>query len=219
VIRESFKPVTSTYISDEMIDHLMKQFSSNQAYRLFDDVLPFFKFLKATRRKHREEETALAWPWRSTTVGIITNSDPRVPDIFRSLGLSVRQDRREEQQQQKNLSDISFVTMSYNVGFEKPHVQIFQAAEMAFAELPIASQISGSDVVKVHVGDDMEQDTFGAMDTGWNAIFLDREERFRNEWLMAGAEKPTLSITEKGTEVTVIKDLGVLSFWSQELTN
>jgi hypothetical protein len=193
-----------------MIHDLMKQFSSNQAYHLFNDVNPFFGFLKTTRSEQHAEEPLIEWPWKSTTVGIITNSDPRVPSIIRSLRLSVR---REEDARPKSQADISFITMSYNVGVEKPNARIFQAAEKAFAQLPLSSRIMDADLVKVHVGDDMEKDTFGAMNAGWDAIFLDREEKFRDEWKTAGTEKTTISITAKGREVTVIKDLSALELW------
>lgn len=210
--------MTSTYIPDVMIHALMKQFSSNQAYRLFGDVRPLFRFLEATRSSRPIEESVIDWPWKSTTVGVITNSDPRVPQILGSLGLSVRQSNRVMGPGQEGPFDINFVTMSYNVGIEKPDVQIFRAAEMAFSQLLSPGRITEANVVKVHVGDDMEKDTFGAIDAGWDAIFLDREGRFRDEWKTAGSEEKTLSVTEKGRKFTIIKDLGALELCGRGFT-
>lgn len=211
MIRASFKPVTSTYIPDVMIHDLMKQFSSNLAYRLLDDVLPFFYFLRNMKGQPRTELPQLEWPWKSTTVGIITNSDPRVPTILRSLGIGVQRDTAENKK--KRRSDISFVTMSYDAEVEKPDTRIFKAARTAFGQLPASSGISDADIVKVHVGDDMKKDVFGAMDAGWDAIFLDREDKFRDEWDRLGAEKTVLSISTEGREIAVIKSLSALKLW------
>lgn len=213
VIRESFAPVTSKYIPDVMIHDLMKQFSSNQAYRLFDDVTPFFNFLKTMEANHRILDPQPDWPWQSTTVGIITNSDPRVPTILESLGLSVKRVTEPNE----GVKEIDFVTMSYFVGVEKPDAQIFQAARTAFFQLPSSFDISPADLVTVHVGDNLEKDVFGAMDAGWYSIFLDRKGKFRNKEEGAEEKNPTLSVITEGRKIDAIKDLGEIRLWEPSI--
>ena len=61
-------------------------------------------------------------------------------------------------------NDIQFIVMSYDVGFEKPDPRIFKAAE----NLMLASDF-------IHVGDDPVKDIFGASESGWKCILLDRD--------------------------------------------
>ncbi|TID25175.1 putative transporter [Venturia nashicola] len=205
LVRDSFQPVTSKPVPDAMIRSLMEDFSSKKAYRLFSDVLPFFTYLKDMNGSAQTPD----WPWRSTTVGVITNSDFRVGGILKSLGLKVRDERNQESE---NLSpDISFVTTSYIAGIEKPDAKIFKAAQNTFSQLISSSEIPAEDIVKVHIGDDLEKDVFGAMGAGWTSIFLDRAGRFKDEKEEDKQKNLTVSVTHPVTqeekEISVIKKL------------
>lgn len=81
-------------------------------------------------------------------VGVITNSDDRVPDILSSMGLHVSQlrygsldpNRRNKastgtESSPHRMYDLGFHCMSYDVGAEKPDPRIFRAAEEM---LPVA---------------------------------------------------------------------------------
>lgn len=195
-----------------MISSLMKEFSGKEAYCLFDDVLPFFKYLKDINGSDPKRAQTPEWPWKSTTVGIITNSDCRVGNILKSLGLRVHDTQKEESE---NIgSDISFVTTSYHVGVQKPAAKLFHTSRYTFVHSHCWRGISNADIMKVHVGDDLEKDVFGAMGAGWTPVFLDREGKFGDE--VEGDKKEgsimsvTHSVTHEETEISVIRDLSKL---------
>ncbi|KAE9984526.1 hypothetical protein EG328_008554 [Venturia inaequalis] len=211
VIRDSFQPVTSKPVTDALIHRLMKVFGCQYAYRLFHDVLPFFRYIKHRNGSAQTPE----WPWKSTTVGIISNSDYRVGGVLKSLGLKVSDIRQPESE--NNGSDISFVTTSYTLGIEKPNAKIFHAAHKTFSQLPSSAEILPADVVRVHVGDDLEKDVFGALGAEWTPIFLDRgrsKVRVGEEGGKQG--NLTVSVTDPDTqereekEICVIENLGEL---------
>jgi len=69
---------------------------------------------------------------------------------------------------------IDFVTLSYDVGVEKPHRRIFEAA---FLEAKSLAGGDDTEWAKVHVGDDMEKDVVAARSAGWESILWDGEAR------------------------------------------
>ena len=115
------------------------------------------------------------------TVGVITNSDDRVPGILTSLGLSVgsrrcgRQPVIQEPIEPNSEEDINFFALSYDVGYEKPDPEIFVAA----AELAGVSPVRGDWCL--HVGDHLKNDYYGAENAGWDGLFLG--ERLTDLWL------------------------------------
>lgn len=119
---------------------------------------------------------------RSIAVGVITNSDDRVPSILSSLGLQVSPLRYGTTAELLGLAersyDIDFHCMSYDVGVEKPDRGIFQAAESMLVRLIATRQGANpahanvEDWQKVYVGDDYNKDVVGARNAGWNAVLL-----------------------------------------------
>ena len=118
-------------------------------------------------------------------VGVITNSDPRVPDVLSSLGLRVSPLRYGSLPSAGDSDpeleyDIDFSVMSYDVGREKPDKRIFAAAEEM---LQITLQAGGMSTAvedsdswrKVYVGDEYDKDVVGATSAGWNAVLVDGE--------------------------------------------
>ena len=105
-------------------------------------------------------------------VGVITNSDDRVPSILSSFGLQVGLWRHGNGSRAslKAEDDIDFVMLSYDVGFEKPDPKIFDATKQM---LPGQERF-------LHVGDDLQKDYLGATRAGWEGILLDRQAN--NNW-------------------------------------
>ncbi|KAL6152054.1 hypothetical protein ACJQWK_04506 [Exserohilum turcicum] len=152
---------------------LLDIYSSSRGYTLFPDVTPFFSTLRALKQQRIRETDD--WPWHNTVVGIVTNSDDRVPGILESLGLSIgprrvgTKDNRDKEASSHD--DISFVVLSYDVGVEKPHSGMFRAAEDMLGEMVDAGL---EEFEKLYVGDEVEKDYFGARDAGWGALLLSR---------------------------------------------
>ena len=115
-------------------------------------------------------------------VGVTTNSDDRVPSILSSLGLDVSPLRWEAHdsttrilEESKAIRDIDFTVLSYDVGFEKPSHEIFDAARILGDRCLNASD---SHTTYVHIGDDLEKDVRAALSAGWGATLLDREGKY-----------------------------------------
>jgi HAD-hyrolase-like len=106
VIKSTFRPFTSrtSPLPTQLVPELLARFSSSEAYRLYPDVSPFFQALHERRHPQTAIEEGGHWPWDLTVVGVITNSDDRVPSILSSLGLKVgaRMVQKPEQMSQGN---------------------------------------------------------------------------------------------------------------------
>lgn len=146
---------------------------------MYPDVPRFFEWLHH-RKDSQSEEVDPSWPFKKTIVGIITNSDDRVPGILRSFGLKVKAEHATYSQKRPHeistTYDIDFVTLSFDVGHEKPDRRIFDAATSKLTEILAGDNqgLTADDFAMVHVGDDLEQDYGGARAAGWDAIMLDR---------------------------------------------
>lgn len=139
----------------------------------YPDVLPLFRNLQGMKQIAREHSTAM-----KISVGVVTNSDDRVPSVLSSLGLRVGSLRHEigphgadHASNSVQLSDIDFVILSYDVGFEKPSRRIFDAAK----DLGRLGDVPSDLWRYVHVGDDLDKDLEGAIQAGWEGLLLDRE--------------------------------------------
>lgn len=118
-------------------------------------------------------------------VGVITNSDDRVPSVLSSFGLRVSPLRCGVQEQnpsraspagpqQQGDYDIDLHCMSYDVGFAKPDRRIFDATEAVADGLVAASRDGGEDApwLKMYVGDEFEKDVKAAWAAGWNSVLV-----------------------------------------------
>lgn len=88
-------------------------------------------------------------------LGIISNFDTRVYDVFTELGI---------------LDFIDTFVISSEAGFAKPSQGIFNKALKEIGET--ASQ-------SLHVGDSLELDYYGARSVGINALLLDKKGRYK----------------------------------------
>ena len=141
---------------------LITRFNTAAGYTLYPDVLPFFESLRQMKTVSHGD-SALSKP----IVGVITNSDDRVPSILSSFGLQVGLCRHgnDAQASFKAEDDINFVMLSYDVGFEKPSSEIFDATKQM---VPFHERF-------LHVGDDLQNDYYAAKRAGWEGVLLDRE--------------------------------------------
>lgn len=205
VIKNTYQPFLNPGqdVPQALISELLTRYSTSAGYHMYPDVKPFFSMI---RRSNEQANVGLPWKWDKTVVGIITNSDDRVPGILESFGLKVgprRVGSRALHSAKATVDDdISFVVLSYDVGFEKPDRRLFDAAlEMLKETLAEAGNgAEGQDVddfEKLYVGDTIEKDYFGAKRAGWNALVIDRLGQLR----------------DKDEQIESITDFGDLSTW------
>lgn len=168
------------------------------------------------------------WKWEKTVVGIITNSDDRVPSVLDSFGLKVGPRRVGSSHQQRALADpdddVSFVVLSYDVGFEKPDRRMFDAAMKMAQETVIAvsddNDTSTQDFTRLYVGDSIGQDYIGAEEAGWNAVLVDRSERLAmgsepsgGDPKMQGLYTETRQVDGVSKKVAMCNSLMALTGW------
>lgn len=162
VIRESFMGLArghghedsklqtqiSLALSEGMVGELVDRFASREGYALYDDVGPLFRRLGTWRMDPKKGAARI---FDRTIVGVVSNSDDRIPAILESLGLKVGairadQDKRSmelpgfEERRNKTtpsrrshgcqeISDLDMIITSYEAGAEKPDKSIFDIAK------------------------------------------------------------------------------------------
>lgn len=199
----------------ELVPKLLHRFWCDEGYTLYPDVMPLIHRVRST---HKAEDARVV-------IGVITNSDDRVPDILTSLGMNVGSRRHGTTSPNANTSeesqDIDFTVMSYDVGHEKPDKRIFAAAEdvlKATLEARGATGEAAKDANqwrKVYVGDDFDKDVKGAVDAGWNAVIIDRETtRGRHDVSWLDPKPPgNLDDTFKSCKAVGFSSLEKLTEW------
>ncbi|KFA46942.1 hypothetical protein S40293_03588 [Stachybotrys chartarum IBT 40293] len=175
IIYKTFTPLIgeNQSLPADLAPALLHRFSSSDGYETESNAISAVKSLK------QASGHGFA---RSIAVGVITNSDDRVPSILSSLGLHVSPLRYGTKAELHGLAkqsyDVDFHCMSYDVGVEKPDRGIFQAADSMLVRLIATRQgvnPAHADVEswqKVYVGDDYDKDVVGARNAGWNAVLL-----------------------------------------------
>lgn len=183
VICKTFQPLAEPgrAIPKDLVPKLLHRFSSNEGYTLAPGIDSLLRTLKQQSNTTNDQPQVI--------VGVITNSDDRVPGILSSLGLRVSPLRFGSNMDTPSKPigtqqlDIDFHCMSYDVGFAKPDRRIFDAAE-AMAKNLIATQdgaYSGQDSggakadeswLKLYVGDEFEKDAKAACAAGWNSVLV-----------------------------------------------
>ena len=78
--------------------------------------------------------------------------------------------------EEEGVQDIDFCIMSYDVGVEKPHSEIFNAAVSTLDSLlsTEGNSFERNDWDLLYVGDEVAKDAKGAVNAGWDAVLLDR---------------------------------------------
>lgn len=193
VITNTFTPLlpANQDLPSQLVPKLLHRFQSDEGYELFSDVLPL---IRQIRKAYKAEDTRLV-------VGVITNSDDRVPDILRSLGMRVSKLRfpSDVSSEISGEFDIDFSVMSYDVGHEKPDRRMFEAAERMLETVLDGSRVDTTEWRKVYVGDEYAKDVNGAVDAGWDAVLIDREtveEKDGVKWLDQKAPSSLFEVFE-----------------------
>lgn len=209
-LKDFLKP--EQQVPQALVSELLHRYSTGEGYDLYSDVIPFFKML---RHASTHKTGDAAWPWEKTVVGIVTNSDDRVPGILESFGLKIgpcRIGTTDQRPAEAALEDdISFVVLSYDVGFEKPDRRMFDSAvDMLRESLVENAELTVDSFEKLYVGDEVEKDYEGARAAGWDSVFLDRDVSEVNDQL---GEVEVLD--KKGEPRSVLRatSLHALKFW------
>lgn len=143
-------------------------------------MFPDVSYLQSLSTTPQRQKTAK----QRLVIGVITNSDDRVPDVLSSLGLRVNSLRYgnspettpKEEEEGEEVKDVDFCIMSYDVGVEKPGREIFDAAISTLSSMldSEGKSYEDKDWEKIYVGDEVGKDAKGAVLAGWNAVLLDR---------------------------------------------
>lgn len=176
IINNTFKPLmpSNEEVPAELAPKLIHRFMSNEGYELQPGASEILRHLRESPKKSFDQ----------IVVGIITNSDPRVPDVLSSLGLRINPLRYGATSEFRFVPgetwDIDFSVMSYDVGKEKPNKEIFKAAtEMLDSALTARGDTSTSRDLKawekVYVGDEYDKDVVGAGKSGWYSVLISEE--------------------------------------------
>ncbi|KAF2818958.1 hypothetical protein CC86DRAFT_472388 [Ophiobolus disseminans] len=181
VIRNTFTPFTKPgqEVPPALITDLLRRYSTREGYNLKPGVKEFFQRLQSY--KSSPLGGSCPWPVKKIIVGVITNSDDRVPGILESFGLRIDSRRFTTSSKPAKYtsveSDVDFVVLSYDVGHEKPDRRIFDAATTMLTEMVSGEQsgLTAEDFEKLYVGDDFKKDYDGARAAGWHAVLLDRD--------------------------------------------
>lgn len=138
----------------KLCQRLLTHFTSDQAYRVYDDVIPVL-----------EELTK-----RNIKLVISTNSDDRVSKILESLNLSKYFETQD-------------VHLSYNIGYTKPDKAFFdivldkyylvEGKNKSKAHVPRSKFLEKC----WHIGDRYDEDFVGSIKAGWNGVLIDRNRR------------------------------------------
>ena len=187
VIHKTFQPLAGPgrELPKDLAPRLLHRFSSKEGYNLCATAGSLLHTLK---QRQQQQQGQNHHP--QVIVGVITNSDDRVPNILSSIGLRVSPLRFGSSvdlaQVATQLYDIDLHCMSYDVGSSKPDRKIFDAAEdmanqLLAAQVPHESRSPGLDQapptpwLKIYVGDEYEKDVVGARRAGWNPVFVGAE--------------------------------------------
>lgn len=230
--KDGDKGMGEVKLPDGLVKTLLDRFAGREAYELYPDVDPFFERLRGVRHAAAAGGTGTGsggglGVFDRVIVGVISNSDDRVPDILKSLGLTVGRTRADRDVESsllpgfedrsssssssapsskgtgKEVKDIDLVITSYDAGFEKPHPAIFDTAKRQAQSLvnDSGSETDSSSQHQwtcVHVGDHYEKDYKAAIQAGWDGVFLPREEGQQVEGVKAvGSLVEVLGLLER----------------------
>jgi FMN phosphatase YigB (HAD superfamily) len=224
IITNTFTPLldANQTLPPALVPDLLERFASKRAYEWTPGARELFNDLR--RHKSGKQLDSRLSQWETIVVGVISNSDGRVVDVLRSLGLRI-QDRRYEAGRQSESApaaclsmedDINYVILSYDVGYEKPDKRIFDAARDMLAwdlqygrhTSPSGETLSVDDFEFLLVGDEPLKDLVGASGAGWHAIHFDPQ--------MPPAVSRTMDVEIDGTSISTprLPNLTHLVWWT-----
>jgi putative hydrolase of the HAD superfamily len=139
----------------------------------FEELYDFFSRPEAWRLYPDVEETLRVVRERGLHVGVISNWDSRLRPLLNAMGLGEMFDS---------------MTISCEVGAEKPSPAIFQAA---------LRRTDASPGQTLHVGDNDEEDVRGARAVGMRAVLIDRSGRPASQDGFCGGLREILALTSR----------------------
>lgn len=228
MIRKTFTPLVGAGVAlpADLAPRLLRRFASIEGY----DAEPTLRAALGLLRRARARDPARR-RYGDLVVGVVTNSDDRVPDILASAGLRVSPLRygaagdaaAAALGDRRSAYDIDFHCMSYDVGAAKPDARIFAAAEHMLARVLAARAAPGSpddgaaaDPAtwrKVYVGDEYDKDVAGAAAAGWSPILLDADNQAVDVPEIRSATAGSLDRVLQEQPVSRIRSLQALASW------
>ncbi|KAK3328627.1 hypothetical protein B0T19DRAFT_462253 [Cercophora scortea] len=188
VVVKTFKPLIrhgeGEVLENELAPDVVRRFATREGYTAAPGVGSTVKGNGGLLRRLKEGQ-GVGRVGR-VVVGVISNSDERVMSVLEDFGVRVAPVRfglgEVKEEVKGGEYDVDFCCLSYDVGWKKPDIRIFKAAE------GMASEVAGEEVddegwVKVYVGNELRKDVFAARDAGWHGVLLgnpaslNREER------------------------------------------
>ncbi|CDS01927.1 uncharacterized protein SPSC_03090 [Sporisorium scitamineum] len=172
VIQRTFAPHLHTQVTPEQYNNgidslshqLVHRFGTNEAYRLFPDVIPTLQRLAQLRFKED----------RAVSLALATNSDSRILSVLKSFGL----DRFLRLDTHATPAPSSAVqlgpTLSYFEKCAKPDPHFFHAAVRRASSRNKGSEMTLEPANVLYVGDQLHEDFWGATDAGLQAAWLQR---------------------------------------------
>lgn len=175
---------------------LLRRFASAEAYQLSEGIPETLKRISNTHQTGSQEREGK----RTLTLSMATNSDERILEACKALGLGrfldldIRYDPQRRPtniegqgaEAQKRRVPVSGPTLSYDVGFEKPDKRFFHAAvQRAFPD-PVGGEGTPSVLRQMcqqtlYVGDHFSEDYLGARRAGLQAVWLQRSQPWPTE--------------------------------------
>ncbi|KAL6871114.1 hypothetical protein J3F83DRAFT_642425 [Trichoderma novae-zelandiae] len=216
VIHKTFTPLipTNQSLPPTLVPQLLHRFSSSEGYEAQQDLVPALKALK----RHNSLQGI-----DRVVIGVVTNSDDRVPSILSSFGLNVSPARYGSLEEATALAeepyDIDFHCMSYDVGFEKPDRRIFNAAELMLSRIITGRHVESLTEVdlgswqKVYVGDEYAKDVVGASGAGWSPVLLEAEGNETGVASLEDCPPQALHDLFKGHTVVRVRSIRGLVGW------
>lgn len=207
---------TLSTIMPTLAPTLLNRFSTVEAYKLAQGVPTIFQSLEQLR--FQLTKTTTATPPTKSNGGnffwnLATNSDSRILSVCQSLGLSEyldvdiqgKQGQKDfnppkTQNEKGGSARASEPSLSYFLGYEKPHAKFFhKAVQRSFSYIDSTNQISPSSqsslsdlcAQTLYVGDDYREDYLGAKEAGLQAVWLKRSQPWPSELSQIERDKVT----------------------------
>ncbi|KAK8076933.1 hypothetical protein PG996_003103 [Apiospora saccharicola] len=221
VIHNTFTPLSKDgqALPTDLAPKLLHRFASKEGY----DVEPG---LVSTLRALKQQQDSPEKRFDKIVIGVVTNSDDRVPSILSSFGLNVSPMRYGTQIDDIATTsrldyDVDFHCMSYDVGVEKPDKRIFESAEHMLAQVVAARNGKSlaeteADIKtweKVYVGDEHGKDVVGATNAGWDPVLLDANEASEDVPRLADPHSHTMAGSFVGHSVVKVVSIRELVMW------
>ncbi|KAL1837134.1 hypothetical protein VTJ49DRAFT_4218 [Mycothermus thermophilus] len=198
VIQNTFQLITSSpkeALPKDLAPRLLHRFMSSEGYAMVPGVATLLRSLK--EQQHHKQRRGHP----RILVGVITNSDDRVPSVLSSFGLRVSPARfgtpfdaaELARRQQGQPYDVDLHCMSYDVGVGKPDRRIFDAAvgmadELATAAAAVESAAAEGDAdpghspwLKIYIGDEYLKDVVGSREAGWHPVYVGTEDELPDQ--------------------------------------